>query len=270
MRSSDIADDREARIQSRAEYPVDLVGHADEQEHNHRPSRGQQPDNQDNQGELQASATEPQVPHSSAQDASAGETAAEEMIGAVTSRLMGRVAVIGARPGVDTTPIAVLLARTFAGKGKVVLLDLAPGGPGLSALGADPSVPGISELVAGSASFGEIIGRDRHSGTHFIAAGQPSADVASMVQSPRLVITVEALARSYDHVVINAGTLPDLPLEAIAALAAQAVLVVDAPDDPISAAAQEHLPAAGFSAVNVLQGWSLAPGADGSAARAAA
>ena len=39
------------------------------------------------------------------------------------------------------------------GKGKVILLDLAPCGPGLSALGADPSVPGISELVAGSASF---------------------------------------------------------------------------------------------------------------------
>ena len=198
------------------------------------------------------------------------ETAADEMIGAVTSRLMGRVAVVGARPGVDTTPIAVLLARTFACKGKVILLDLAPGGPGLSALGADPSVPGISDLVTGSASFGEIIARDRHSGTHFVAAGQKSADVASMVQSPRLVITVEALARSYDHVVINAGTLPDLPLEAIAALAPQAVLVADAPDDPISAAAQEHLLAAGFRAVNALQGWSSPPGADGAAARAAA
>src|SRR6266705_6058540 len=209
----------------------------------------------DNQGEEQASAREPQMPLSGAQDASAGDTAAEEMIGAVTSRLMGRVAVIGARPDVDTTSIAVLLSRTLAGKGKVILLDLAPAGPGLSALGADPSVPGISELAAGSASFGEIIARDRHSGTHFIAAGQPSADVASMVQSPRLVITVEALARSYDHVVINAGTLPDMPLEAIAALARQAVLVADARDDPISAAAQEHLLAAGFSAVNVLQGW---------------
>jgi uncharacterized protein involved in exopolysaccharide biosynthesis/Mrp family chromosome partitioning ATPase len=242
-------------ILSMAEYPVGLAGHTDVQ---------------DNQGEEQASASEPQMPHSSVPDASTSDAAAEEMIGAVTSRLMGRVAVIGARPDVDTTPIAVLLSRTLAGKGKVILLDLAPAGPGLSALGADPTVPGISELVAGSASFGEIIARDRHSGTHFIAAGQPSADMASMVQSPRLVITVEALARSYDHVVINAGTLPDMPLEAIAALAPQAVLVADVPDDPISAAAQEHLLAAGFSAVNVLQGWSSAPAADGSTARVAA
>jgi ABC-type Fe3+-hydroxamate transport system substrate-binding protein len=101
-------------------------------------------------------------------------------------------------------------------------------------------MPGINELVRGSASFGEIIARIAIP-ARIIAAGQHSADVASMVQSPRLVITVEALARSYDHVVINVGTLPDLPLEAIAALAPQAVLVADAPDDPISAAAQEHL-----------------------------
>jgi len=249
MPQSHVGDDLEALrpVQFVAESPVD-VGQAEAQQE-------------------QPPTDEQQKPGSTG--AIAVDAAAEEMIGAVSSRLMGRVAVIGARPGVDMAPIAVLLARTLAGKGKVILLDLAPGGPGLSALGADPSVPGINELVAGSASFGEIIARDRHSGTHFIAAGQSSNDVASMVQSPRLVITVEALARSYDYVVINAGTLPDIPLEAIAALAPQAVLVADTPNDPISAAAQEHLLAAGFSAVNMLQGWS-ATGADGSAARAAA
>jgi polysaccharide biosynthesis transport protein len=212
----------------------------------------------------------PAAEYSSSQGTSAVEVAADAMIGTVTGGLMGRVAVIGAGAGVDTASIAVLLSRTLAGKGKVVLIDLVPGRSGLSALGADPSVPGISELVTGSASFGEIIARDRHSGTHFIAAGQPLADVASIVQSPRLVITVEALARSYDHVVINAGTLPDMPLEAIAALAPQAVLVADALDEQISASAREHLVAAGFSAVNVLQGWHSAPGPDGSTARAAA
>jgi succinoglycan biosynthesis transport protein ExoP len=246
-----------------AEYPVGVSGNAEA----HEQDRGRLQEQKEN---AHAPASEPHAPLSGLQGASALQTAADEMIGAVTSRLMGRVAVIGVCPGVQTVPIAVLLARTLAGKGKVVLLDLAPGGSGLSALGADPSAPGICDLVAGAASFGEIIARDRHSGTHFIAAGRARADVASIVQSPRLVITVEALARSYDHVVINAGTLPDLPVEAIAALALQAVLVADALDDPISASAQEHLLAAGFSAVSVLQGWSLAPGPDGSTARAAA
>jgi exopolysaccharide transport family protein len=260
---SDVVEDPGALqpIRPMAEGLVDLAGQAAAQEHGRL---------QDQQGREQVSASEAQAPHSCAQGASPFETAADEMIGAVTSRLMGRVAVIGACPGADTAPIAVLLSRTLAGKGKVVLLDLAFGGSGLSALGADPAAPGISDLVVGSASFGEIIARDRHSGTHFIAAGRAWADVASMVQSPRLVITVEALARSYDHVVINAGTLPDMPVEAIAALASQAVLVADVLDDPISASAQEHLLAAGFSTVSVLQGWSMAPGPNGSTARAAA
>jgi hypothetical protein len=48
------------------------------------------------------------------------------------------------------------------------------------------------------------------------------------------------------------------------------VLVADASDDLISASAREHLLAAGFSAVSVLQGWHSAPGPDGSTARAAA
>jgi exopolysaccharide transport family protein len=260
---SDVVEDPGALqpIRPMAEGLVDLAGQAAAQEHGRL---------QDQQGQEQVSASEAQAPHSCAQGASPFETAADEMIGAVTSRLMGRVAVIGACPGADTAPIAVLLSRTLAGKGKVVLLDLAFGGSGLSALGADPAAPGISDLVVGSASFGEIIARDRHSGTHFIAAGRAWADVASMVQSPRLVITVEALARSYDHVVINAGTLPDMPVEPIAALASQAVLVADVLDDPISASAQEHLLAAGFSTVSVLQGWSMAPGPNGSTARAAA
>ena len=201
-------------------------------------------------------------------EASASEADAAKAIGAVTGRLMGRVVVIGMHPGIDTSRIAVLLARELAGRGKAVLVDLAFAGAGLSALGADRSVPGISDLVLGAASFGEIIGRDRHSGTHFVTSGRVAVDAASLISSPRLAITLEALARSYDHVVINAGALPDGPAEAIAELAPQAVLVADALDDPSTAAAQARLVAAGCSAVSVLP--SVPPAPDGTSARAAA
>ncbi len=197
------------------------------------------------------------------------EAAVGNVIGTVTSRVMGRIAVIGAHPAMDTTAVAILLARELAGRAKVVLLDLAFGGEGLSALGADPSAPGISDLVLGAASFGEIIARDRHSGSHFVAAGRVTVDVASIVRSPRLVITVEALARSYDHVVINAGALPDIPAEAIAELAPQAVLVTDTLDDPTTASAQARLVAAGATAVSVLPSVPP-PASDGTTTRAAA
>src|SRR5215467_2196461 len=146
-----------------------------------------------------APAIEPQISESPAKsdvapasdpDAAAAEAGAvANAIGAVTGRLMGRVVVIGADPASDTSPVAVLLARELAGKGKAVLLDLAFGRAVLSALGTDPSAPpapGISDLVLGAASFGEIIARDRHSGMHFVTAGRVAVDAASILRSPRL------------------------------------------------------------------------------------
>jgi uncharacterized protein involved in exopolysaccharide biosynthesis len=212
----------------------------------------------------------PEAPEvaATAPETSASEAAAENIFGALTGRLMGRVAVIGAHPAIDTTAVAVALARELAGRGKAVLLDLAFGGAGLCELGADPSAPGISDLVLGAASFGDIIARDRHSGTHFVTAGRVAVDVASVVQSPRLVITVEALARSYDHVVINAGALRDLPVEAIVALAPHALLVADRVDETATKSAEARLLAAGCSTVSVVPKAPTAP--DGASARAAA
>jgi tyrosine-protein kinase Etk/Wzc len=206
-----------------------------------------------------------------AADAGAGDGAVANAIGAVSGRLIGRVVVIAAHPGIDTSPVAVLLARELAGRGKAVLLDLAFARAGLSALGADPSAPsapGISDLVLGAASFGEVIARDRHSGMHFVTAGRVAVDVASILRSPRLAVTLEALARSYDHVVISVGALQDDLAETIAALAPQAVLVADALDDPATASVQARLVAAGCSGVSVLP--SLPPAPNGTSARAAA
>ena len=44
------------------------------------------------------------------------------------------------------------------------LVDLALGSPNLSVIAADPDAPGIAELAQGSASFGQVITRDRFSG----------------------------------------------------------------------------------------------------------
>jgi polysaccharide biosynthesis transport protein len=217
---------------------------------------------------IEPATAEHRLPPAEALAPEPSEAAAENVLGALTGRLMGRVAVIGVHPAIDTTAVAVALARELAGRGKAVLLDLVFTGAGLSTLGADPLAPGISDLVLGAASFGEIIARDRHSGTHFVAAGRIAVDVASVVQSPRLVITIEALARSYDHVVINAGALPDIPVEAIAALAPQALLVADMRDETITKSAQARLLAAGCSTVSVLPHAPPAP--DGTTTRAAA
>jgi succinoglycan biosynthesis transport protein ExoP len=119
-----------------------------------------------------------------------------------------RVAVAGVRRHVGTTIAAITLARTLSREARVILVDLAFEAPHLAAISSDPAAPGIADLVRGTASFGQIITRDRLSRLHLIGAGQGHG--ATELDSPRLAMTLDALGRSYDHVVVDAGADPDV------------------------------------------------------------
>ena len=160
-----------------------------------------------------------------------------------------RIVVIGAARNIGTTSTAIALARTLSEEGRVVLVDLALGAPNIAAISNDPSAPGIAELVRGVASFRHIIARDRLSRTHVIAAGRAPADINSVMTSERLAIGMNALARTYDHVVIDAGALPQIPLERFARLAPHAVLVAPGLPETATNAARGRLVAAGFADV---------------------
>src|SRR5262249_12474664 len=110
-----------------------------------------------------ATAEHPEAPAEMPAPATGASVGAGTALGALTGRLMGRIAVVGAHPAIDTTAVAAVLARELAGRGKAVLLDLVFGGTGLSALGADPSMPGIRDLVLERAPFCAIIAAHRHS-----------------------------------------------------------------------------------------------------------
>ena len=181
-----------------------------------------------------------------------------------------RITVLGVRRHIGTTIAAITLARSLAKQGRVVLVDLALGSPNLAAIAADPAAPGIAELVHGSASFGQIITRDRLSSVHLIMAGQSADNAQAILASERLAITFEALARSYDHVVVDAGTVPNLSAERIAQLAPLAVLVADENDAPATVVARRRLLAAGFAKVSVLAISPRAPIVDAAGTRAAA
>jgi polysaccharide biosynthesis transport protein len=163
-----------------------------------------------------------------------------------------RITVVGAARNVGTTVTAITLARGLARERRVVLVDLALENPDLSVVAADPSAPGIAELIRGSASFGEIITRDRHSRVHVVMAGRVLSDADAIIASERLAITLEALARSYDHLVIDAGALPDIAAERFAQFAPRAVLVASAIDDLATIEAREHMLHAGFAEVSML------------------
>jgi Mrp family chromosome partitioning ATPase len=170
-----------------------------------------------------------------------------------------RITVVGASRNVGATMTAIALARSLAKEGRVVLVDLAFGAPNLSAIASDPTAPGIAELVNGTASFGQIITRDRHSRVHLIMAGQAEAEPRSLMLSQRLAITLEALGHTYDHVVIDAGVVTEAVLDRLAMLAQRVVLVAAEVDDPATASAEQSLLAAGFANVTVLVGGANGP-----------
>ncbi len=165
-----------------------------------------------------------------------------------------RITVIGAARNVGATMAAITLARSLGKQGRVALVDLALASPNLSAIASDSTAPGIAELVRGAASFGQIITRDRHSRVHLIMAGQGALDVHAIMTSQRLAITLEALGRSYDHVVIDAGTVADAVLDRLASLAQRIVLVAGELNAPATVAAKECLLKAGFADVTMLTG----------------
>ena len=69
-----------------------------------------------------------------------------------------------------------------------------------------------------------------------------------------LATVIEALVRSYDHVVIDVGSAADIAVERFAPLAQRAVLVAGDPANPATRAARERLMMAGFADVMLLAG----------------
>jgi polysaccharide biosynthesis transport protein len=162
-----------------------------------------------------------------------------------------KITVIGAHQDESVTLVALTLARLLSRGSKVVLVDLAMASPTLAAVSTDPASPGLTELMQGSASFSEIITKDRLSGVHIVGAGREAAQ-RQLLQLPRINLAVDALSRAYDYVVLDAGTATDLPASVIAAQA-HAVII---PDPAITASARDvmrgQLLASGFVGVTIL------------------
>ncbi len=165
-----------------------------------------------------------------------------------------RIAVIGAARNVGTTLTAIALARMLSRTARVVLVDLALGSPNIDVISDDPTAPGIAELVHGTASFADIITRDRASRAHLVAAGQVGNGAADLLQSQMLWAALGALAQSYDHLVIDAGAQLEAALAPIAATAPFVLLVGGETAANALSTLAAQLQASGFAEVAVLSG----------------
>jgi polysaccharide biosynthesis transport protein len=160
-----------------------------------------------------------------------------------------RVVVVGAQRHIGTTVTALALARELSRHARVVLVDLAFAHPNLAAVAVDLDAPGIADLVRGGASFGAIITRDRDSRVHLVPAGRGGPDSAAILASERIGVTLDALSRTYDHVVVDAGAASDPLPEPLLRGAPRAVLVVSGVPHEAALAARDRLHLAGFGEV---------------------
>jgi polysaccharide biosynthesis transport protein len=168
-----------------------------------------------------------------------------------------RIVVVGAQRHIGTTLTALALARELSRHSRVVLVDLAFAHPNLSAVAVDPSAPGIADLVRGGASFGAIITRDRDSRAHIVPAGRGGPDNAAILASERIGVALDALTRTYDHVLIDAGTAAEPMPEPLLRGAPRAVLIVAGVPHEAALAARDRLHVAGFAEVAMVGGASV-------------
>ena len=123
-----------------------------------------------------------------------------------------RIAVLGSAPGAGGTSLAALtFARALSKEKRTILVGLPAasamtnGVPDLAVVSSNPRAPGLSDVVRGKAPISAAITRDRLSKLHLVTAGTPTADAIALTKSMAFLTAIEALARSYDFIVIELG-----------------------------------------------------------------
>jgi uncharacterized protein involved in exopolysaccharide biosynthesis/Mrp family chromosome partitioning ATPase len=164
------------------------------------------------------------------------------------------IAVFGAAQGMDASWTALKIARALAANSRVVLVGLGSADSAVRATSNEPSASGLAELAAQTASFRDIITKDRQSSLHLISSGRMPTDRGEILVAPNMAMSFDALARGYDRVVIAAGAIFGPALDAIGAIAPHAILVAGTLTEAGAASARERLLDAGFADVTVVGG----------------
>lgn len=152
----------------------------------------------------------------------------------------------------------IALARRLAEKGRSIIVDLnatpAKLAPisGENGLATITMLNGLSELLAGEASFAEVIHRDHATRLHFIPTGRKEADFRDFD------LILDALTETYDFIVLLTPSFPQSEIAKVMAPYADfIVLSASATVPPATVASfEEELGTAGASVV-------LAMGTDG-------
>ncbi|HWT30830.1 MAG TPA: exopolysaccharide transport family protein, partial [Propylenella sp.] len=192
--------DNRARPEPDAAWPAELTTETDL-------SAGEEPDIGGDSAAL-AHAEPADAPPEA--DAAAAEAAAErkgtaELADIIASPAVRLILFAGAVGGEGAGDIAFSAARQAATNDvRFVLMDV---GRNPSEVLGGGEAPGLGDLLAGEAAFGEVIRRDEAARLHTISSGSPDRNPPLQ----RMQLVVGALTHTYDKVVIVADRLEDWP-----------------------------------------------------------
>jgi polysaccharide biosynthesis transport protein len=162
-----------------------------------------------------------------------------------------KITVMGMGDPASTSLTALTLARLMVREASVVLVDLSPASGALRAVMSDPATPGLSDLSVGAASFGQIITKDRMSRVQIVGAGTRKMDAAVLL-TPGMTMTIDALTRVYDYVILDAGALDDVPEQLVSTNAHAVLVTVAGLDNQTREVVRSELLGAGFRGVTML------------------
>ena len=148
----------------------------------------------------------------------------------------------------------IALARALAEKGRSIIVDLNATPAKLAVLGAAENgrasvteLEGLAELLAGEASFAEVIHRDHATRLHFIPTGRKEADFRDFD------LILDALTETYDFIVLLTPAYPQSEIAKVMAPYADFVVLsaADGADRDVLDLFEDELTAAGAREVLV-------------------
>lgn len=137
----------------------------------------------------------------------------DAVAGFLSTRLAKPVAAVVSPAGDTGSTSTVMLARALSEMGRsVVLVDMTASGCPTRLMAPEAGLPGVMDLLAGAAAFGETIHGDRLSDAHIVPRGNAQPREA-MRAIDRLTMVLGALSDAYDTVLVECGAVQIASLE---------------------------------------------------------
>jgi exopolysaccharide transport family protein len=131
----------------------------------------------------------------------------------LATRLAKSVAAVVSPAGDSGSTTTVMLARALSEMGRsVVLVDMTASASPTRLMAPEAGLPGVMDLLAGTAAFGETIHGDRLSDAHIVPRGNAQPREA-MRAIDRLTMILSALSDAYDTVLVECGAVQISSLE---------------------------------------------------------